>query len=852
MKKLMVMLGAVAMAFGLFADATPFAASFESGEDGVNIPETGKFTPQSASGWTWAGDPLTLATYDGDDYDYEASGHPRQDAFDGDNDQYLTLETSNTDELVHEITAGNVFVDQLVKFTGFEDPQTNATALAGTKIAVWMSEFVINDETEATETNLYVTVGKELSDDPVAVKIDGNFELGKWYRLTIKSIGDISSDHQALSARAGFVVYIDGNKATIAEDDPNYNALITSDSALTSAAASAFKKHALMPAISFGDSAVALASVGYKGIGAIDDLVINDQDTDFTVDTVDVTFKDLAAATIVTVVDEEGEVIPVGDVYTVKPGELTVTLAAKRGWILSTNTIKVDTADAVDGVIELDLSDIAVKAAVILTRQGVETPYTQEQFEALLLGVPPAVVKDGDVITVLKAIDREDEGVMLYAFSTNTTIAVTDVGTAPGVTAVKWDVTIPDVEGARGMEPGSLTFNLGLEAEKQVSITFTGDNADDGEVIFNGPIADGAILKVNNGSLTVDDGIVLTGTAKVYEPTGEIENITDGEKAIDAELDTETGLYVYAIPAEPTTWEATIDLDVGAGVNAPTAKVDGEGADVDISTGKYEVPAGSTLVVTYTAETGYQFETDVATKSFTLTEENPSCECPTATAISYTITYIYKGTPLENLTPATYTVVSGATLPVKGVVELPEGAEFEGWYDNDAFTGDAVTAIAAGSIGNTNFYAKAKVIAPADPTKDKPEDIPTEATAATYFPNVSAEIKATGIKARDLATWCQGAAAGTVAPGGSDIKLDAYKLDCANTTGAINAAKENFKFTAADLAKAMAGDDLTTLNSMKINGTLEITTWADPAFTVEYTDGAACFYKAEVKVPGEK
>ena len=91
MKKLMVMLGAVAMSFGLFADA--FSISFETAESAKGVDTTTMtFDAAKAAGWTWTGDPLALKEYNGDKYGYTTTAR-RDDEFDGqtDNDNYLTL-----------------------------------------------------------------------------------------------------------------------------------------------------------------------------------------------------------------------------------------------------------------------------------------------------------------------------------------------------------------------------------------------------------------------------------------------------------------------------------------------------------------------------------------------------------------------------------------------------------------------------------------------------------------------------------------------------------------------------------------------------------------------------------------
>jgi uncharacterized repeat protein (TIGR02543 family) len=61
--------------------------------------------------------------------------------------------------------------------------------------------------------------------------------------------------------------------------------------------------------------------------------------------------------------------------------------------------------------------------------------------------------------------------------------------------------------------------------------------------------------------------------------------------------------------------------------------------------------------------------------------------------------------PAEN--PQTYTIESPAL--TLAAPERPD-CEFDGWYDNPAFTGSAVTGIPTGSTEDQTFYAKWKYL----------------------------------------------------------------------------------------------------------------------------------------------
>ena len=74
---------------------------------------------------------------------------------------------------------------------------------------------------------------------------------------------------------------------------------------------------------------------------------------------------------------------------------------------------------------------------------------------------------------------------------------------------------------------------------------------------------------------------------------------------------------------------------------------------------------------------------------------------------TYDITYHENGASYKAgyTAPATYTVGTGATLPVAGNM-TNTGYTFGGWYDNSGLTGSAVTAISTSDYGNKEYWAK--------------------------------------------------------------------------------------------------------------------------------------------------
>jgi len=68
---------------------------------------------------------------------------------------------------------------------------------------------------------------------------------------------------------------------------------------------------------------------------------------------------------------------------------------------------------------------------------------------------------------------------------------------------------------------------------------------------------------------------------------------------------------------------------------------------------------------------------------------------------TYLITYITNNGDLSNA-PVNYNILQTVILPAP----TRDGYSFEGWYDDAQFSGDIITSISEGSIGNKEFYAK--------------------------------------------------------------------------------------------------------------------------------------------------
>lgn len=587
MKKLIAMIGAVAMSFGLFAASpAPFTISFEQAEQDKGVNTTSMlFTPvESDTEWAWTTDEaLPLKAYAGDAFTYGEGAYARRDGkFDaeGDNNYYLPLSTGN-DELTRAVN-GNLYLDQLVKFTGFEDPQTNL--VAGTKIAVWMSEFENDDE--STETNLYVTVGKvDIAGNAkqIALKVDGTYSLDTWYRLSIKSLNNIMTDG---STRAGFLVYVNGQQ--VGSSDADAKLLIAADDAMDGIAKGYMTKGQLFTAIDATDAT--FNTVGYQGIGAVDDIILDSVGPAFC-QAIDVVIPEVDGA-VVDYIDVGGTRMqpPVA-----VPDGTTITVyfkAAEGKKITGSVTFVTKTITTGDATINVEGIVAEDVVATLTPFEGTASDLAASELAGALadLGV-------GDKIATIAACgitEGEGEGqTTLYAFTPNTTIT----GTATG-----WSIYVGNYEEGEDSGAGVLEFYTGVAADSTLTVEL--ENPVDGMFMFAGNVAGTLTAEylVDNG------GITLSGEGKVITTDGTLGILDSDSNQVTPTADVpEAGWYTYALSDVPpekieyVTFTVTYDT---AKVENVTVKTNGANV-VDVE-GVYTVESNAVVTVAATAKEGYQ------------------------------------------------------------------------------------------------------------------------------------------------------------------------------------------------------------------------------------------------------
>ena len=605
MKKLMAMIGAVAMSFGLFAATTPtFTISFEQAEVSKGVDtSTMLFTPVvSAAEWAWTGDPLPLTAYGEEPtFEYGTGAFARRAGFDGEdaNFNYLPLETG-TDELVRSMN-GNIYLDQLVKFTGFEDPQTNL--VEGTKIAIWMSEF--EEEDESTTTNLYVTVGKVDAlgaVEQIALKIDGTYALNTWYRLSIKSLGNVFGTSEEVAPHAGFLVYVNGQQ--VKSSDADATTLIATTAYMDGIAKGYMAEGQLFTAID--DTDATFTTVGYQGIGAVDDIFIDAEGPKFC-QTVDVTIPDVDGAEV-DYVDVNGTQmqppISVPDGTTI-----TVYFKATDGKKLTGDTSVTQTITS--EAFTIDVKDIVAEEVVAtLTVEG-EDP---EELAESELAAALAALDEGDVIAISANCSAAD-----YTFTPNTTITGTETG---------WSIYVGNVEAGVA---GSLEVSATIAEDFTLVVGFEDESA---ELKFSGAVE--GSLEVLSGKLVVtysDEGLAVAGTVKAATFDFDTEMgyfvLSEGAKvlATDGTIDTdpETGYIIadgdleikitgpvddyYTYTAQEV---GLIDLEITPPENTTVTEVTGDTVEGNAEDG-WKAEPDDDLEITLTADEGFYFDENGAT-----------------------------------------------------------------------------------------------------------------------------------------------------------------------------------------------------------------------------------------------
>ena len=649
MKKLIAMIGAVATAFGLYAtDLVQSGISFEAddaGSSGATLDvDAGDDTKEGAVLWStdaedapkikaYADEAAPIAAYTG-----YGDGKARRSAWFANgstSDKYLSLSTG-TNSLTRLFAnrgatppvdgSEALFIDTLVRFTGFEEDPV-ITEDGDEKVVIWLKAIEDDPDTEEDEgtTNLYITCGRsyDSGDKLVTLEITNKgYAPEQWYRLTIKSIGNIFK--QGTESRLGFLVYIDGEQ--IACTDATDLVQATDD--MTQKAAEYQRLGQLFPSIKTG---LELKGAGFQGMGQIDDLIVSKADANGTPDFAnEINFTVTATGAKVLAVTNSvtgAEVKFLDGVYTVKPGEkVDVYFGADGPWVLTPPIKKVP--EVTVNTTEIDLSSQVDAKPAAAQINGEPPVYFETAAEAF------AAAQPGDTIKILKdqtsyapqGVEGED-----FQFVLGTEIFIDDLN------GKDWTVSFPE-----DAEDPTLTDNYGVDAGQTItvfgnlfltaSIPATGSIDVWGQTeLFNDIDLAGELKTytlMNSYEEEDDQSQMQTvyrkmtlGVNGAYQQTDQIETLANFFGNEDLAKIVETPVKESEEEEEPSAYRYTlkggVEFTIKAPDNAEITNVSGA-EPVAGKEGTYTAEDGAEVTVTLKADEGYLFEnkTDTTTEIF--------------------------------------------------------------------------------------------------------------------------------------------------------------------------------------------------------------------------------------------
>jgi len=543
MKKLMIALASVAsLAFVAKGDVADFETDGSTGTsfEGLTVGDaldTSKDDDNTGDGdefWSWAGENAVLsgstvfalgqgdnpAAYAG------ACGRPGE----GENVKALNLDTEggrlyrcinpavgNVHAAVGVSNATDmVLFDSVVQFTASSDDPTPESE---DKLIVWLKGTEEENGVPGS-TNLMVTAGhlagaSVTASNYVVTVANTTVNADEWHRLTIKALPAGSS--------LGFVVFVDGNLVTCADDDDKGLGTIEGK-------ANYWKNlDALFPSLRAGsyNDAQTLTSVGFAGTGKLDDIYFKNTAPDFALEPATATITWGEGVTGVTYQFGEGAAVAAtsGTAIPMSGSSITfnVTYDTDNGWsgsiayldatpvsgttytvaqgVAATFTINaVQNAYSVDGTPYSTLAG-AISAAgnggTVALRGNVTTPVEltgTPNFVLDLAGKSISVTSDEKAainsVGTLKIIDSVGNG------------TIENNGTGGALWIESGAVTIGDTTGDEGA-----TFVGGVELNGEDStITLSvvrGTFEDDDEGVVAGNIAEGSTGTIDGDNYVV-------------------------------------------------------------------------------------------------------------------------------------------------------------------------------------------------------------------------------------------------------------------------------------------------------------------------------------------------------------
>lgn len=182
-----------------------------------------------------------------------------------------------------------LYIDTMVQFTPTEDgsePELGDDA----KLAIWLN--VAQAEDGTATTNLCVRAGYA-DDDGASTSVvptnyvltcTKNIEAGNWYRLTVKTIADLSGTGKTEGwdgGILGFQIYLDSELLSASEPTFGEGYIEAVSGLISEEELTKLSSKTLFPSLKGNESVWQLSAVGFKGSGAIDDFCVTDEPPSF-------------------------------------------------------------------------------------------------------------------------------------------------------------------------------------------------------------------------------------------------------------------------------------------------------------------------------------------------------------------------------------------------------------------------------------------------------------------------------------------------------------------------------------------------------------------------------------------
>lgn len=807
MKKLMTMIAAVAMSFGLFAEgeATPLENNWTAPADGTSEWNDGKWTGEAA---------IATVTQGAGYIELKSAGNALSrtvpmtgTSYTMTTNVFFDVNMNLLGQVMDEIPA----VDTDAKLALFAlDPQVGELSNEGAGLFAiaanpaggnWLIKFATPIESVTNGTVQLVVKG--YSDVLTATGNQPGF------RLFLKEL-----DGQSLSpVRISKAFALDGTTVT------SWTSAFDANTYLKGSIITGLiqKREYVVLSLKQDDDGLVFSALDFKGNARLAKVNVND----IGVEGIE---SDLVAETLTFDSTEISVTAVPADAYVdgilVKNGTLTITsLDSTKGLIqIDDNGTKSTIASGApyeyiftpNGVITL--TAVAVAATVTIDE---ETTAYATFAEALA-----AAAEAGTATIALAAgvnVDTLDDGYISIVDGADITFdlngqVITGVG--------------GDAQSIFYVEGGKLTITDSKTTGKVAPTAGDAVNVMGGACVINAGTFDAKVGfgVESEGAITANGGkFAVEPDSKIDIPEGKTWELKDG---------------YYVLVDAVTTWTATVAAEADEHVTLVSITTNGVAVVNPAAAGNYTINADDEVVVTYALATGYKLAEGSVARVQTLSDEEGKRESvsPTATAIEYTITFESEETGTTVPAATNYTVETTFPFELEDATFEGLGKTFRGWT-NETYT-TAIRAIdkLPDPLGAITLYAKWEVEAnPIDVTKEQSVegagDITDPSAKAAMDQNVNALNVALGgpegvaawvakvygegnkIPATKLVNTSDDLMAATLA---YDLKVMAYPV----TITVDNATVGNgFAFTLAD----NAGDDPVVTGVTKIQQLVKYT-----------------------------